>query len=134
MSIHSRVRQRVSLLGVLVAALWMGCQGSSHDDAASDSSGEMGPATSSVAEPLLAEVACGQCQFGLAGSGCDLAIRIQGKAYYVDGSSIDDHGDAHAADGLCNAIRTAEVEGRLVGDRFQATRISVRPTPSAKGD
>ena len=30
------------------------------------------------------------------GNGCDLAVRIDGQVYYVDGSSIDDHGDAHA--------------------------------------
>ena len=56
------------------------------------------------------EAACGECQFGLPGSGCDLAVRIDGVAYFVDGTSIDDHGDAHAQDGFCNAIRFADVE------------------------
>ena len=41
------------------------------------------------------EASCGQCNFGLAEpQGCDLAVRIQGKAYFVDGAHIDDHGDA----------------------------------------
>jgi hypothetical protein len=34
------------------------------------------------------------------GKACDLAVRIDGKAYFVDGTSIDSHGDAHAADGF----------------------------------
>lgn len=67
------------------------------------------------------EAACGQCQFGLPGEGCDLAIRINGKAHFVDGTAIDDHGDAHAKDGFCNAIRSAEVQGKIDNDRFQST-------------
>lgn len=66
------------------------------------------------------EAACGTCQFGLPGSDCALAVRIDGHAYYVDGTSLDDHGDAHAADGFCNAVRKARVSGALVGERFHA--------------
>src|SRR5258705_12972821 len=69
----------------------------------------------------IVEASCGECQFGLAGKGCDLAVRIDGKAYFVDGTSIDQHGDAHAEDGFCEAIREAEVEGEIVNDRFKAT-------------
>ena len=61
------------------------------------------------------------------GNGCDLAIRIDGRAYPVDGASIDDFGDAHAADGMCNMIRTADVVGRVEGDRFVAESIVLRP-------
>lgn len=71
------------------------------------------------------ELACGECQFKLPGSGCDLAIRINGKAYFVDGSSIDDHGDAHAEDGLCNAIRKAKVTGTIRDGRFQSKKIEL---------
>lgn len=69
----------------------------------------------------IAVASCGQCQFGLKGKGCDLAVRINGKAYFVDGSHIDSHGDAHAKDGFCNAIRKAEVKGRVVNSRFIAS-------------
>ena len=55
------------------------------------------------------EAACGQCKLGLEGSGCDLAARIDGAAFFVDGTKIDDHGDAHAEDGFCKAIRHAKV-------------------------
>ena len=69
----------------------------------------------------VVETACGECQFKLAGKGCDLAVRIDSIAYFVDGTDIDSHGDAHAKDGFCNAVRKAEVQGNLVNDRFKVT-------------
>lgn len=71
------------------------------------------------------ELACGECQFKLPGNGCDLAIRVDGRAYFVVGSSIDDHGDAHAEDGLCNAIRKAKVTGSIRDGRFQSKKIEL---------
>ncbi len=38
----------------------------------------------------VVEVSCGQCQFKMAGKGCNLAVRINGKSYFVDGTSIDE--------------------------------------------
>ncbi len=76
---------------------------------------------------LTAEASCGKCQLGLKGKTCDLAVRIDGKAYYVDGASIDDFGDAHDKDGFCNAIRKAEVQGEVVNDRFKLTYIKLLP-------
>ncbi|CAM3827373.1 MULTISPECIES: DUF6370 family protein [Flavobacterium] len=74
------------------------------------------------------EASCGQCQFGMKEkSGCDLAVRIDGKAYFVEGSSIDDHGDAHAHDGFCQAIRQADVIGEVKNGKFVATYFKVRP-------
>lgn len=73
----------------------------------------------------IVEAACGQCQFGMNAKGCDLAVRIDGKPYFVDGTSIDQHGDAHAHDGLCNAVRKAEVSGEIVDNRFKATSFVV---------
>lgn len=67
------------------------------------------------------EASCGQCNFGLTEPpGCDLAVRIEGQAYYVDGSHLDDHGDAHARRGMCNMVRRAKVTGEVVDDRFVA--------------
>ena len=48
-------------------------------------------------------------------------------AYYVDGTGIDDHGDAHAADGLCNAVRRARVTGHVEDGRFTATQFELLP-------
>lgn len=70
----------------------------------------------------IVEASCGQCQFGMTEQkGCDLAVRIDGKPYFVEGTSIDQHGDAHAHDGFCNSIRKAEVSGEVVNNRFKAT-------------
>jgi hypothetical protein len=52
----------------------------------------------------IVEASCGQCQFGMEGHGCELAVRIDGKPYFVDGT-LSIHGDAHANDGFCTAIR-----------------------------
>jgi hypothetical protein len=58
------------------------------------------------------------------GHGCELAVRIDGKSYFVDGSSIDSHGDAHAKDGFC-AIRKAEVVGKVVDNKFKVTSFKL---------
>lgn len=72
-------------------------------------------------ELITVEASCGQCQFGLPGKSCDLAVKLNGKAYFVDGVHIDSLGDAHAKDGFCNAIRKAKVQGELVNNRFKAS-------------
>ncbi|MDO8317023.1 MAG: DUF6370 family protein [Flavobacterium sp.] len=78
-------------------------------------------------KPQIVEASCGQCQFGMEGHGCELAVRIDGKSYFVDGSSIDSHGDAHANDGFCTAIRKAEVVGKVADNRFKATSFKLLP-------
>ena len=74
----------------------------------------------------IVEASCGQCQFGMTEKkGCDLAVRIDGKAYFVDGSNIDDHGDAHADEGFCNAISKASVKGEIIKGRFKAVEFKL---------
>tara|TARA_Y100000588_G_C13440149_1_gene579495 strand:+ start:54 stop:530 length:477 start_codon:yes stop_codon:yes gene_type:complete len=74
----------------------------------------------------IVDAACGQCQLGITGkAGCDLAVRIDGKSYFVDGTSIHDHGDAHAHDGFCEVIRQAQVKGNIVDGRFQVESFKV---------
>jgi len=80
-------------------------------------------------ENQVVEAACGQCQFGMAGEGCDLAIRYQGSCYLVIGSGIDDHGDAHANDGLCNCVRKAKVSGTMSEGKFHADKIRLLEIP-----
>lgn len=80
----------------------------------------------------VVEVACGECRLGLPGKSCDLAVRIKGKAYFVDGTSIDEHGDAHAKEGFCNAIGKAEVQGEIVNDRFKVTYFKLLPAKKKK--
>ena len=78
----------------------------------------------------LVEASCGQCQFGADGNGCDLAIRIGEDVYFVDGTGIDDHGDAHGRNGFCNAIRMADVTGTIEDGRFVASGFVLRPIES----
>ncbi|MBC7934927.1 MAG: hypothetical protein H7Y86_06170 [Rhizobacter sp.] len=81
----------------------------------------------------IVEASCGQCKFGMKGkTGCDLAVRINGAPYFVDGSSIDKHGDAHAKDGFCESIRKAKVSGALVNNRFVASSFVLLPDEKAK--
>jgi hypothetical protein len=75
----------------------------------------------------IVEAACGQCQFKMEGKSCDLALRINGKSYFVDGTKIDDHGDAHARNGFCEKVRKAEVQGSIVKNRFVATSFKLLP-------
>jgi hypothetical protein len=78
-------------------------------------------------EAQILEVSCGSCNFGLKADDCALALKIDGKAYFVDGTGIDDHGDAHAKDGFCNAVRKASVKGKLVSGRFKASYFKLLP-------
>jgi hypothetical protein len=76
----------------------------------------------------ILEASCGQCKFGMKGkSGCDLAVRIDGKSYYIDGTDIHKHGDAHAADGFCSTIRKAEVVGEVKDNKFIASSFKLLP-------
>lgn len=75
----------------------------------------------------LAEASCGQCNFKMQGKGCALAVKIDGYAFFADGIHIDDFGDAHAKDGFCEAIRKAEIKGKIVNGRFKATYFKLLP-------
>lgn len=117
-------------LGILLLCVLLsgfGCQPKGSHLVFEVESPESESAISSVLELKLANVdlSCGQCQFGMPGDGCDLAIRMENKLYYVDGSSIDDHGDAHAEDGLCNCVRKAIVSGKVVNGRFIASDLKL---------
>lgn len=81
----------------------------------------------------IVEASCGQCQFGMKDKkGCDLAVRIDGKSYFVDGTKLDDHGDAHAEDGFCSAVRKAEVVGEVKDNKFVVTYFKLLPLNKEK--
>jgi hypothetical protein len=101
-----------SLLSAALLTLWVaGCATMPED----------------LVEPTLVEAACGECLFGMPGKGCDLAVRIAGRTYYVDGIDMDSLGDAHGAEGLCKVVRKAKVTGKFRGGRLVATRFELLP-------
>ncbi len=104
-------------ISVLLLALSPGCSTASQ-------AGKNAP---HLTEPTVVQAACGECLFGLKGKGCDLAVRIDGQAYYVDGVNMDSLGDAHAADGMCQVIRKAKVTGEVRRGRFVATHFELLP-------
>jgi hypothetical protein len=79
-------------------------------------------------EPTVVDAACGECLFGMAGKGCDLAVRIGGRSYYVDGADMDSLGDAHGTEGLCKVVRKAKITGQFRGDRLAATSFELLPS------
>ncbi|MBT8196806.1 MAG: hypothetical protein KJO64_10270 [Bacteroidia bacterium] len=75
----------------------------------------------------VVEASCGTCNFGLEGSGCSLAVKIDGKAYPVDGVDFHALGDAHAEHGLCNATRVAEINGEIKDGVYMASSFNLMP-------
>ncbi|MCP9752639.1 DUF6370 family protein [Ferruginibacter sp. HRS2-29] len=84
-------------------------------------------ATHKITKPKVVEAGCGSCIFHMKDKGCNLAVKIDDKTYFVDGASLDDLGDAHADDGMCNVARKAEVTGSVVNDRFVSTSFRLLP-------
>ena len=81
----------------------------------------------------IVEVACGQCQFKMKDKkGFYFAISFDWKSYFGEGTRIDDHGDAHANDGFCNAVRKAEVIGEIKGDKFVVSYFKLLPESTKK--
>ncbi|MFM2137702.1 MAG: hypothetical protein RJA57_9 [Bacteroidota bacterium] len=83
---------------------------------------------------IRVEASCGECQFKMPGKGCHLAVRIDGKSYFVDGTSIDDHGDAHGEHGFCETVRKANVQGAVVDNRFKVTYFRIQPVEKKRSD
>ena len=63
----------------------------------------------------------------MTGDECQLAIQIDDKNYYVEGSDVDEHGDAHAPDGLCRTNRSANVKGVINRGVFMADLVELIP-------
>lgn len=59
----------------------------------------------------------------MAGLNYELALRIEKKMYYVNGTTIDDHGDAHAEDRFSKVIRKAEDVGEIEGENLSYLRL-----------
>lgn len=113
------MKAKIIQLSLLMAVIGfaIGCGNQAPKQEAAENKTEAATAVASN-EEMIVEAACGECQFGLEGSDCELAVRIDGQAYFVDGANIDDYGDAHAADGFCSTVRKAKVKGAIENGRF----------------
>lgn len=99
-------------LGLIILAFTVSC-GSPAEDSKEITAEQL-------VEGVHVEAGCGTCLFEMEGDACELAVKINGKGYFVDGATLDEFGDAHAADGLCNKTAKAHVRGEIEGDRFTA--------------
>ena len=70
---------------------------------------------------MTLEVGCASCIYEMEGvEDCELAARIDGKAYLVELEGFDAHGA-----GLCAGAKSAVVTGAIEGDRFHATSLEL---------
>ena len=80
------------------------------------------------AKSQVVEASCGQCQFGMKDKkGCDLAVKIDNKTYFVERAKMNDYGDAHGHDGMCSTTRKAEVTGEVKDGKYVASSFKLLP-------
>lgn len=108
------------LVAVLLAALLLpACQDSSSAEGSAEGTELVGQSV---------EAGCSMCLFGMDGAkACELAVKVDDKPYVVTGSTIFDHGDPHAEDGLCMTTRTAVVDGKIADGKLVATKVELEP-------
>ncbi|MDG1147852.1 MAG: DUF6370 family protein [Crocinitomicaceae bacterium] len=73
----------------------------------------------------IVKASCGTCNFEMTSDACELAVKIEGKHYFVEGSSIDEHDDAHGSVGLCSMVRDAKVVGEIKYGVFVAEKFEL---------
>jgi|TARA_B100000408_G_C10131782_1_gene154478 hypothetical protein len=75
----------------------------------------------------LVQASCGMCNFSMKRQKeCNLAIQIGEKSYLVKGTKMAELGDPHAKDGMCNAVRVANVVGNVKDDIFLADSFELQ--------
>ena len=119
------MRYGILVAGLFVAVLSSGCKPVQESSSIQTIAP---PSEAAATDTKSVEAGCATCVYNMEGvSGCKLAVKIDGKHYLVTGSDIDDHGDAHAPDGLCHVARRAQASGVIEGDRFVATEFRLVP-------
>ena len=75
----------------------------------------------------MVQTSCVMCIFGIKNQkSCSLAIQVGEQSYPVVGTTISDHGDQHAIDGMCNAVRVAQVDGVVKDNVFVAESFQLQ--------
>ena len=108
--------------------LYAGCGACNVDNKkAENPTGDFVTSVSGVGTVIgMVLASCGMCNFGMRSRDCSLAIQISDKAFHVKGTKIDDHGDSHAKDGFCNAVRVAKVSGKVKKNVFLADSFELQ--------
>lgn len=101
------------LIALLSMGLLLGC-------------GEKQPKVKPIALQEV-DAACGLCHFGLSASACQLAVKVDGGAYFVEGVEEIPHEEMHKEGGICMTIRRAKVSGRIDRDKFVALSYELLP-------
>ena len=113
--------QRVFLLTVMssVSLGLLGCSSQADQAGPLESAATDADAVAVVSQTV--EAGCGSCTYKMDGvEVCELAVKIDGKPYLVEGSDVD----AHEA-GLCETTKQAEVAGKIQQGKFVATAFEL---------
>ncbi len=132
-------KQLLTILMIGLAVCFAGCTDEATDEGGEAAPAEepMAPAEDAAAAPAAAveeagdaaavtmakldgvdvEAGCGKCEYGLVDA-CALAIKVDGKAYLVDGTDI-----ISDEVGLCGATRPAKVTGEVTDDTHFMAKV-----------
>lgn len=84
-------------------------------------------------EKQVVEAGCGMCIYNMkSDKGCAIAVKIDGKPYYVEGVNKKSLGDPHADNGYCNVTKKALVTGELKNNKFYAKEFQFVENDTAK--
>ena len=101
---------------VLILSLLTGC-------------GEQAQTNKSVklVKDKVVPASCGLCKFGLPNTKCELAVKIDEEAYFVEGVDTGDHDSFHEPEGYCMMTRKARVSGVVKNKKFIASSYELLP-------
>ena len=104
------------LLSITVASISLATFSCSEKHAAA-------PVPATVAGAREFEAGCAACVYHMEGAqGCQLAVLVDGKHYYVSGVDMPGH-----ESGLCDGPQRTLLVGKVEGDRFVATSLAMKP-------
>ena len=125
-------------IGIILNFIFAGCGSESCGSYKADNDEPVGLKSSTLVTTIpesgviegLAITSCGICNFGFRGvRGCSLTIKIGDKVYPVEGTNIHKHGDMHAKEGMCNAVRIAYVSGTMKKNKFYSDSFTLIESP-----
>ncbi len=121
----TRINTKLAV-AVLTAMMITGCGGSKDTAApiapnAPNAPSASGNTDTATAETKTYEVGCGGCIFEMADAeGCEAAVKVDGKAYRIEGVEIPAH-----KIGLCSGSAEADMAGEVQDGIFVATSFAL---------